>query len=119
VVGGGLHVLDPKQLGEAAHWEEVNWRFGSEVMMVGTPNLATQDDIRASTQSLAAMDFKGAASNHLDNLSTIVNKYLKPSADVGSGPTRSTCAWVKHRSSIGTAWTGAVCCGLALPRAQS
>jgi hypothetical protein len=24
VVGGALHVLDPQQLGEAAHWEEVN-----------------------------------------------------------------------------------------------
>jgi hypothetical protein len=65
------------------------------------------------------MDFKGAASNHLDNLSTMVNRYLKPSADAGSGPTRSTCTWVKRRSGIGMAWTGAVCCGLALPHAQS
>ncbi len=37
----------------------------------------------ASTQSSAAMEFKGVASNHLDDLSTMVNRYLKPSADAG------------------------------------
>jgi hypothetical protein len=73
----------------------------------------------ASAQSSDAMDFRGVASNHLDELSTMVNRYLKPSADAGSGPTRSTCMWVKRQSGIGMAWTGAVCCGLALPRAQS
>ncbi len=87
--------LIPSSLVRPAHSEEVNWRPWSEVRMDGTPNLATQDEMRASTQSSAAMDFKGAASNHLDDLSTIVNKYLKPSAYAGSGPTRSTCTWVK------------------------
>jgi hypothetical protein len=38
--------------------------------MDGTPNLATQDAMSASMQSSAAMDFKGVASNHLDDLST-------------------------------------------------
>jgi hypothetical protein len=111
--------LIPSSLVRPAHREEVNWRPWSEVMMVGTPNLATQDDMRASTQSSAAMVCKGVASSHLDDLSTIVNNYLKPSADVGRGPTRSTCTWVKRRSGISIGWTGAVCCGLALPRAQS
>jgi hypothetical protein len=95
-----------------AHREEVNWRPWSEVMMVGTPNLATQDDMRASTQSSAAMDFKGATSNHLDDLSTIVNKYLKLSADVRRGPTRSTCTlWYRYwldRSSV--LWAGLATC---------
>jgi hypothetical protein len=81
--------------------------------MDGTPNLATQDEMRASTQSSAAMDFKGAASNHLDDLSTIV----KPSTNAGNS--LCTCTWVKRCSEIGMAWTGAVSCGLALPQAQN
>ncbi len=111
--------LIPSSLVRLAHREEVNWWPWSEVGMDGTPNLATQDEMRASTQSSAAMDFKRAASNHLDDLFTMVNRYLKPSADAGSGPTRTTCTWVKRLSAIGMAWTGAVCFGLALPCAQS
>ncbi len=97
----------------------MNWRPWSDVMMVGTPNRATYAEMRTSTRSSADMDFKGTASSHLDDLSTIVNKYLNPSADAGRGPTRSTCTWVKRRSGTGIGWTEAVCCGLALPHAQS
>ncbi len=109
----------PSSLVRPAHRAEVNWQPWSDVMMVYTPNLATHAEMRTSTQSSAAMDFKGTASSHLDDLSTIVNKYLNPSADAGRGPTRSTCTWVKRRSGTGIGWTGAVCCGLALARAQS
>ncbi len=112
-------MLDSQQLGEARPREEVNWPPWSEVMMVGTPNRATHAEMRTSTQSSAAMDFKGPASSHLDDLYTIVYKYLNPSADAGRGPTRSTFTWVKRRSGTGIGWTGAVCCGLALPSAQS
>jgi hypothetical protein len=41
--------------------------------MDGTLNLATQDEMRAATQSSAAMDFKGVASSQQDDLSTMVN----------------------------------------------
>ncbi len=45
----------------------------------------------ASTQSSAAMDFKGVTSYHLDDLSTIVNRYLKPSADAGIQGGKNFC----------------------------
>ncbi len=70
VVGGGLHVLDPQQLGEALPqgkgklaaliWSEDGW-YTKPVY---------PDDMSASTQSSVAMDFKGVASNNLDDLST-------------------------------------------------
>jgi hypothetical protein len=109
--------LIPSSLVRPAHKEEVNWRPWSEVMMVGTPNLAAQDDMRAFTQSSAAMDFEGAASSHLDNLSTIVNKYLKPSANVWRGPKQvylhvgEALLWYRYwldRSSV--LWAGLATC---------
>ena len=103
--------LIPSSLVRPAHKAEVNWRPWSDVMMDGTPNLATHADMSTSTQSSAAMDFRGMASSHLDDLSTMVNRYLNPSVEAGRGPTRSTCTWVKRRSGTGTGWTGAVLCG--------
>ncbi len=73
-----------------AHSAEQNWRPWSDVMTLGTPNLATQPVIRASTQEAVSIDRSGNASSQRVDLSTMVNKYTYPSAEVGSGPTRST-----------------------------
>jgi hypothetical protein len=40
------------------------------------PNLSTQVEMRAITQSSAAMAFRGVASSHLEDLSTMLNRYL-------------------------------------------
>ena len=68
--------------------EDVNWAPLSEVILEGTPNREIQPFIRALAQELAVIDFKGIASGHLVDLSTIVNKYENPS-EGGSGPTKS------------------------------
>jgi hypothetical protein len=59
-------------------------------MREGTPNLDTQPLIKASAQEAADISLSGMASNHLVDLSTAVNRYEYPAADVGRGPTRST-----------------------------
>ena len=44
----------------------------SEVRIAGTPNLATQEDMKAAVHVLAVISFSGTASNHLVVLSIIV-----------------------------------------------
>ncbi len=51
----------------------MNWAPLSDVMVAGTPNLATQPAERALAQS-AVMDERGMASGHLDVLWIIVNR---------------------------------------------
>ena len=62
----------------------------SDVMTAGTPNLETHPVMRASTHAAAVMDFKGSASTQRVDLSMMVRRCVCPSADEGSGPTRST-----------------------------
>ena len=80
----------PSLLQRASQTAEVNWVPLSEVMREGTPNLDTQPLIKASAQEAADISLSGIASNHLVDLSTAVNRYEYPAADVGRGPTRST-----------------------------
>ena len=58
-----------------AHTAEVNWWPWSEVRVEGTPNLANHVPTRASIQAVVSMERRGTASNHLVDLSTIVNRY--------------------------------------------
>ena len=44
----------------------------SEVRVAGTPNLATQEDMKAAAHVLAVISFSGTASSHLVVLSIMV-----------------------------------------------
>jgi hypothetical protein len=85
------------------HRAEVNWVPLSMVTVSGTPKRATQLEVKASTQVLAA-------SNHLVDLSMMVSRYTCPSEEAGRGPTKSTCTWENLRAGTGMACTGAVGC---------
>jgi hypothetical protein len=63
----------------------------SDVSVSGTPNLATQWKRKASPQEAAEMSLSGTASNQREVRSTIVRRYMNPSAEAGRGPTMSTC----------------------------
>ena len=79
------------------HVEDMSWVPLSLVTCVGTPNLATQFWMKESVTVAASMSWSGTASNHLDDLSIMVSRYLKPLADAGKGPTKSMCTCVKQR----------------------
>ena len=72
VVGGGVDILIDKTSLSSAQRAEVNCALWSEVRFVGTPNLATQPQMRALAQAAAEMSASGTASGHRDHLSTIV-----------------------------------------------
>ncbi len=55
----------------------------------------------------------GVASIYLVDLSIMV-MYDHPSVDVGSGPTRSTCTWLKRRLGTGIGCTAAADCLVVL-----
>ncbi len=59
--------------------------------------LATQVAMRVSSQVAAAMSLAGVASIQLVDLSIMVMMYDHPSADVGSGQTRSMFTWPNRR----------------------
>ena len=61
-----------------AHMEEVNCVPRSEVRIAGTPKREIQVEIKAQTQDSAEIDCNGATSGHLDVLSIIVRRYMKP-----------------------------------------
>jgi hypothetical protein len=69
-------MLDPQQLGEASPKCRGKLAALIRSRTAGTLNLATHVEIRAATESSAAMDFRGVASSHLDDLSTTVNRSL-------------------------------------------
>ncbi len=54
------------------HVAEENCVPLSEVRVAGTPNLATQEDMKAAEHVLAVISFSGTASNHLVVLSMMV-----------------------------------------------
>jgi hypothetical protein len=89
---------------------EVNWEPLSEVMAEGTPNLAIQPENNASAQCCAEVLDKGMASAHLLVLSTIVNRWVKPSLEIGKGPTKSTCTCENLMAGMGMGTTGALAC---------
>jgi hypothetical protein len=56
----------------------MKWAPWSEVSWVGTPYIEINLAMRVSAQVAAAMSRIGNASNHREDLSTIVNRYLLP-----------------------------------------
>jgi hypothetical protein len=68
-------------------------------MISGTPKWAIQPLNRAAAQSVAVMEERGIASGHRVDLSTTVNRYVKP-WEGGSGPTKST--WMCEKRLSGT-----------------
>jgi hypothetical protein len=65
-------------------------------MIAGTPRREIQPANRALAQSAAVMEESGIAYGRRYVLSITVNRYVWP-LEGGSGPTRSTCMWVKER----------------------
>ena len=61
-----------------AQTTKMKWAPWSEVSWVGTPYLEIHLAMRVSAQVAAAMFCIGNASNHREDLSTIVNRYLLP-----------------------------------------
>jgi hypothetical protein len=105
-----LHISD--------HKAEANCVPLSVVITLGTPNLKIQPAIRASAHVATSMFISGTASNQRVDLSIIVIMYLKPAADVGRGPTKSTCRWLNLLSGTGIACTATVACVVTLARWQ-
>jgi hypothetical protein len=104
----------PSRLHMFVHSAEQNWQPWSDVITLGTPNLATQPVKRASTQAAVSIDRSGIASSQRVDLSIMVNKYTYPSAEVGSGPTRSTWMCVKRTAGTGIGCTAAGGCLVTL-----
>jgi hypothetical protein len=78
------------RLHSASQTADVNWVPQSEVMTAGTSKRLTQPATKASAIAAASMFLTGMASIHLVDRSKMVKRYLNPSAEVGSGPTKST-----------------------------
>ena len=62
----------------ADHKEEVNCAPLSLVMIAGTPNRAIHPWNKADAHSVAEIPWRGNASGQRVDLSTQVNRYLKP-----------------------------------------
>ncbi len=86
----------PRVSQRTAQTAEVNWGPLSEEMAAGTPKRAIQLVTRLSAMEEADVSANGIASSHLVDLSTIVSRWVWPSADTGRGPTKSTWMWLKH-----------------------
>ena len=82
----------------------------SVVMSAGTPNLATQEEMKASMQLAEEVSDRGMASNQRVERSTMVSRWLWPEVEDGRGPTRSRWTCAKRRSGAGKADKGAVNC---------
>ena len=64
--------LMPRREHNCCHVADENCVPLSEVRVSGTPNLATQDAMKAAEHVLAVISFRGTASNHLVVLSIMV-----------------------------------------------
>jgi hypothetical protein len=100
-------MLDASFLQRMLQTWEVNCAPLSEVITPGTPNLATKAAMSVSAQVAAAM-----CPSWVDL--PIMVMYDHPSVDVGSGPTRSTCTWLKRRLGTGMGCTADADCLVVL-----
>ena len=62
----------PKRAQSCCHVADENCVPLSEVRVAGTPNLATQEDMKAAAHMLAVISFSGTASSRLVVLSIIL-----------------------------------------------
>ena len=68
-------------------------------MVDGTPNRETQPLTKVCATVSAVLSAMGKASGQRVNLSTHVSKYVHP-CEVGRGPTRFMCTWLKRASGV-------------------
>ena len=61
----------------------------------------------------------GKASSQREELSTTMRRWLKPSLDLGRGPTRSRWMWENHLAGMGICWTTGQGCQVTLARWQN
>ena len=62
----------PRRVQSCCHVADENCVPLSKVRVAGTPNLATQDDMKAAVHVLADISFRGTASSHLVVLSIML-----------------------------------------------
>ena len=79
-----------KVLTSTSQMAEENCAPQSDVIVSGTPKRAIQPATIASAHDLAEVDDTRMTSTHLVERSIIVNRCVRPSLEVGKGPTRST-----------------------------
>jgi hypothetical protein len=103
------------RLHSASQTADVNWVPRSEVMTASTPKRLTQPATKASAIVAASMFLTGMASTHLVDRSMMVKRYLKPSAEVGSGPTKSTWRCVNRCYGTGMLCVAAAGCSVTFP----
>jgi hypothetical protein len=94
-------MLDAQQLAEDG---PVNWVPRSEVCWAGTQYLGIHPGISVSVQVEAAMSGMGNASSQLEDLSSMVNRYLLPPVAMGKGPTMSKWMCVNYLAGTDTAF---------------
>ena len=104
----------PSLLIKTAHTSEENCTPRSEVSSTVTPNLAIQPATRALAMAVAVVDWRGIASNHHVDLSTMVKRWLVP-LQLGRGPTRLMWMWLKWQLGMMMGCTGDVNCCVTLP----
>jgi hypothetical protein len=85
----------------AAQKDEVNCTPLSDVTWLGTPNRSIHPATNASAHAAAVVAASGNASAHLVDRSTAVKRCVKPSGDVGRGPTM--LMWMWENRLVGTA----------------
>ncbi len=78
------------RLHSASQTADLNWEPQSEVMTARTPKQLTQPATKASAIVAAFKFLTGMAFTHLVDRSMMVKRYLNPSTEVGSSPTKST-----------------------------
>ena len=98
----------PSKKQMADHKEEVNWAPLSLLIIAGTLNPEIHPWNKAEAHSVAEIPARGKASGQRVDLSTQVNRYVKP-WEGGRGATRSTwtCENILNRTGIfsGRSWT--------------
>ena len=111
-------VVFQRRIHNSAQISEVNCAPLSDVIIAGTPKRGIQLKNSASVQSLVLVAERGIASNHLVDLSMIVNRCVKP-LDDGRGPTISTCICEKRLEGTGICCISDLVCLCIFPFWQS
>ena len=89
------------------------------MMWSGTLKRATQPPTKVSAMDSVLVLFSGKASSRHEECSTIVRRWLKPSFDLGRGPTGSRCMWENGLAGMGICWMAALGWRVTLARWQN
>ena len=85
----------------------------------GMPKQATQPPTKVSAMDSVLVLSSGKASSHGEEWSTTVRRWLKPSLELGRGPTRSRWMWEKRLAGMGICRTAARSWRVTLARWQN